>query len=288
MYDPEIGRWNGVDRQAERYLSSSAYAYVVNNPLLLIDPNGEEIWIHYREEYQSKKGKTKYRNRKVRYEGGKLYDKKGNEYSGNNDFVARVVGRLDEISNSTDNGEMVVQALESHKGKFNIVGATGPINTRGLRFSRKGKGGTIEASFLRTNKPSTLSQTQHDAVQIGGLANELFHAFQVVNREKGNDVSSELQSDLFTNEVVEGIFGVNPIPQPNSVSYNKALADFTGKSEFDQKAYNNLLSSFIKSTKRGQLYSNYHGKSGAGRKNLSIMKLNFPLGFQDKSAGNLR
>lgn len=40
MYDASIGKWNGVDPLAELYLSSSPYAYVMNNPLNLIDPTG--------------------------------------------------------------------------------------------------------------------------------------------------------------------------------------------------------------------------------------------------------
>ena len=37
---PEIGRWNGIDQLAESYLSASPYAYVLNNPISLFDPDG--------------------------------------------------------------------------------------------------------------------------------------------------------------------------------------------------------------------------------------------------------
>ncbi|MTI23396.1 RHS repeat-associated core domain-containing protein, partial [Fulvivirga kasyanovii] len=43
MYMPEIGRWNGVDPLADDYTPISVYAYVANNPLSLVDPNGMEI-----------------------------------------------------------------------------------------------------------------------------------------------------------------------------------------------------------------------------------------------------
>ncbi|MFP3599469.1 RHS repeat domain-containing protein, partial [Chryseobacterium sp. SIMBA_029] len=40
QYMPDLGRWNGMDQLAESYHSFSPYAYVMNNPLSLIDPDG--------------------------------------------------------------------------------------------------------------------------------------------------------------------------------------------------------------------------------------------------------
>lgn len=39
-YDATSGRWGGVDPLAERYYSNSSFAYVLNNPIILIDPDG--------------------------------------------------------------------------------------------------------------------------------------------------------------------------------------------------------------------------------------------------------
>ena len=41
MYDSGLGRWFGVDPKTEENCNITPYSYVFNNPLLLIDPNGE-------------------------------------------------------------------------------------------------------------------------------------------------------------------------------------------------------------------------------------------------------
>lgn len=42
FYDPVIGRWGGVDELAETFSSTSPYAYVLNNPIKLTDPDGRD------------------------------------------------------------------------------------------------------------------------------------------------------------------------------------------------------------------------------------------------------
>lgn len=42
-YDPATARWGQVDPLADIYTSISAYAYVANNPLIFIDPDGMSI-----------------------------------------------------------------------------------------------------------------------------------------------------------------------------------------------------------------------------------------------------
>lgn len=45
MLDPWLGRWNRIDNKADEYTAISPYAYVANNPIMMIDPDGNDIVI---------------------------------------------------------------------------------------------------------------------------------------------------------------------------------------------------------------------------------------------------
>ena len=56
FYDPALGRWHTTDPKAEKYYSWSIYNYVLDNPILFIDPFGEDVDI--RKVTDSNTGKT--------------------------------------------------------------------------------------------------------------------------------------------------------------------------------------------------------------------------------------
>jgi len=90
-YDPAIGRFFSMDKFSDSYYNITPYQYTANNPVRLIDVNGEYIWI--------------YENgNKYKYENGQLYSQNketkeyDQEYSAEEgSYIAHIQGYLNEI-----------------------------------------------------------------------------------------------------------------------------------------------------------------------------------------------
>ena len=43
-YSSDLSIWLSVDPMSDKYPSLSPYVYCANNPVRVVDPNGEEVW----------------------------------------------------------------------------------------------------------------------------------------------------------------------------------------------------------------------------------------------------
>ncbi|MGV0946760.1 hypothetical protein ACTS91_03755 [Empedobacter falsenii] len=62
-----MGRFNKIDRFAEKYPNLTPYNYAANNPIRFVDVKGDSIWITFGNKNQHK----------VLYENGKLLNADG-------------------------------------------------------------------------------------------------------------------------------------------------------------------------------------------------------------------
>ena len=46
-YDARVGRWGGVDPMFEKHLSFTPYNYVLDDPLVLVDPEGKQVFVAF-------------------------------------------------------------------------------------------------------------------------------------------------------------------------------------------------------------------------------------------------
>jgi RHS repeat-associated protein len=80
MYDASIGRWSAVDRFAEKYNPMSPFQYGVNNPILMIDINGDSTFA------------TMNKNGTYNVVGGNLEGNDNGIYIKNSDGSANMIG----------------------------------------------------------------------------------------------------------------------------------------------------------------------------------------------------
>jgi RHS repeat-associated protein len=165
-YDPKVSVWLSVDPKASKYPSLSPYAFVANNPLNMIDPNGMEIEI-------------------VGADGSTTTYTPGMEYDGDDKYTSNVVAAYNEaysasdeakshIDNTvnTDNVYSVVQGEENNFSPVQLVDAnTGESSSGGgtITFNPNGQ----EVPVQRSEGSLT---SKMEASPLMGLMHETVHA----------------------------------------------------------------------------------------------------------------
>jgi len=186
-YDSRTGRLGySRDPLAAKYAWQSPYSFAGNSPVLLIDRNGEEIWIM---DVEKRYGTLVER---VQYKNGKLYDEGGKEVTTSNKYINEIKSILDNIQDvSVSTGDMINKLEQQRNYNHNIVNydrdRTGDEN-----FNRSLDGGSNGTS-TRFNSNKVKDNSTPEAT----LAHELKHAFDRSLNQLNKTEVIDINGDIF-------------------------------------------------------------------------------------------
>jgi RHS repeat-associated protein len=123
FYDASVGPWFAIDPLAEKYVGFSPFNYVVNNPVLLLDPDGMK-WVNpYEEKINDLKNKKVTKKREVKRKERLLneYKDKYNQvekmlidFEKNDKALYDYIDNL-EIEGGTDKqGKKIMKSVDTH------------------------------------------------------------------------------------------------------------------------------------------------------------------------------
>ncbi len=256
--DVRLMRWWSNDPKTSKTPWESPYATMGNNPVAFNDPLGDEIWV--------KKGLFK----KLKYneEDGKLYTRRGKEYTGDDVFSSKVLTNLN-LLNSDPAGSIVVKAVSEDKHNYVYRNKSGPNSTGGsFHPFLFGKGGYINAALLSSTSVSTRSQLEFSS-------HELFHGYQrLKGNRRGKSLNSETEAYLFgaitTSRITAQIAGTGETYRTilhttnygdisnKGKDFNAAFHTLIFSETFDSKAFNTASNSLLNSIFSQPSYSGFN------------------------------
>jgi len=175
-YSSDLSVWLSVDPLASKYPSLSPYAYVANNPIMLVDPDGKRIWI------TEKNGE----NKKLLYKNGELYQRKGlfrkEKYTGNDEFAIQTKDNLNSIKSGDSKGNKMVNTLENSKKNHKIKhGDENKLILTTSELKRARKGSKIASHTQVTGEDGWIDNGDNyiKSTSESSLAHELEHMYSL-------------------------------------------------------------------------------------------------------------
>ena len=206
-YSSDLSIWLSVDPMSDKYPSMSPYVYCADNPVKLVDPNGEEVEIN----------DTKYVNK----HGDLLFETN----DGSNSVVIIQDERMDEFKNKLQEMEKSgsLDDLKANKSKLYTLGKT--ID----EYSKETKGEDNFSVAYRVAYTDAYEKKSH----IGFLKQEWHQLLSFRN----NDYID--YANGFTCGYVEGRRDrrqnlINRVHPENSIKSNKPLIELNKPNESNQ------------------------------------------------------
>ncbi len=217
---------------SDKYPHLSPFTYCANNPVKLVDPNGEEVWIIGSDE-----------NSRVKYTIGMQYD-------GTDEKVKARIDNLNSIYN-TDVGSKVVTSLVESKQSYMIMD-----NDMGC---------SKNSNWIENNKTQGKcgGQIMLNNDELGHFSHELFHAYQSENGRGGSGcILNEVEAYLFQYMVtdncgMENLFSKNGLVGDDVRSYNHAVQTLWDTKGTDSACMDEVVNGFkrMSSANRAGNYS---------------------------------
>lgn len=220
MFDPQIFRWHVVDPQSIKYSTVSPYVYCINNPLIYIDPTGEEIVmvavdVTGHDDLNNpivKRTELHYGQDKNGNYG--FLDEKGNLYKGTDSYVAAAAKALEQIRTGGTNGEELITYLIGSKNKVQIISRKNGVNEEGTEvywLKDKRTGGGVDTKGLNERDP--FIGLAHELGHIQGIWKKLVNNKKWERMKNGqNEVEDIPNSELYSTHIENLIRAENNIP----------------------------------------------------------------------------
>ena len=238
-YNSSYSIWLSVDPMSDKYPSLSPYAYCGNNPVKLVDPNGEEIDI---DGYRYMPGQACPED---------AAENTKNKWNAMNEIYKR------------ENGKCVITEMDQSKSCYSI---SSEIKTKGsgcYESNHDGSGGTIYLNGHDNN--------------IGTLSHELFHGYQDLNGRDNHSIFNEVEANLFSFSITGDIRGLcNTIDNDDaSRQYNTAMFNLLYGNVLDADSFSYVVSEFTGCSPKNWkgTYNNYSTDSFS----TSLMSDFYPL-----------
>ena len=198
-YSSDLSVWLSVDQMSDKYPSLSPYTYCADNPVKLVDPNGDTLVI-------IGENGTQYK-----YVPGGICPE-GVDYP-----TSQYWNRLNDLNNNKA-GKVVVAALHNDKATYYISNNSRRGDNTG-RFSEKTNTAYMGGHYSRT----------------GELAHELFHAFQKMNGQGGESIHNEVEAFMFQALVDNDYFPLSQKAEMNGINpqYNSAVFNLFDNNDVD-------------------------------------------------------
>lgn len=219
--DPEmIARFLSVDPHAEKYAAISPYAYVANNPLILIDPDGRDIILAgtRQEQKQFVKMLSQRTGNKYRVDdNGRVFNRNGRV---NAETTGKKSGRLSQIAENAINGNNNIT--------IDLVSNASQAGRNGLEFDGYDGGGLDLHDFKVSDARTQAGQLGHVLTERGltpdyqNPANRTNANFQI-----GHNAALVEESAIVT-EMSGGVFNGQQMRQDGQPAPNWGAPDANG------------------------------------------------------------